>query len=124
MSPSPKSQVMFASAFSGIGDFFRILGIRSFYVRPLCCIYEYACHEHGADGGDGGGQCDVNIPSSSRSKTDANDYRHSTGVDLEPNEHSADGVIAGQARHNSSNVGGVTVGHVEHNSSVSNISNT
>ena len=27
MSPSPKSQVMFASAFSWIGDFFRIFGI-------------------------------------------------------------------------------------------------
>ena len=31
MSPSPKSQVMFASAFSWIGDFVRFLGIRSFY---------------------------------------------------------------------------------------------
>ena len=32
MSPSPKSQVMFASAFSGIGDFFRIFGIHIFQV--------------------------------------------------------------------------------------------
>ena len=30
MSPSPKSQVMFASAFSCIGDFFRIFGIHGF----------------------------------------------------------------------------------------------
>ena len=53
----------------------------------------------------------------SRSKAVANDYRHSTGVDFEPNEHAADGVSAGQARQNSSNVGGVTAGHVGHNSS-------
>ena len=33
MSPSPKSQVMFASAFSRIGDFFsRIFGIHIFQV--------------------------------------------------------------------------------------------
>ena len=32
MSPSPKSQVMFASAFSWIGDFFRIFGIHIFKV--------------------------------------------------------------------------------------------
>ena len=31
MSPSPKSQVMFASAFSWIVDFFRIFGIQRFY---------------------------------------------------------------------------------------------
>ena len=31
MSPSPKSQVMFASAFSRIGVFFRIFGIHTFY---------------------------------------------------------------------------------------------
>ena len=59
----------------------------------------------------------MNIPSLSRSKAVANDYRHSTGVDFETNEHAADGVTAGQARHNSSNVGGVTAGHVGHNSS-------
>ena len=67
------------------------------------------------------GQCDVNIPSlsprGSCSKAVAYDYRHSTGVDFEPNEHAADGVTAGQARHNSSNVGGVTAGQVGHNSS-------
>ena len=39
------------------------------------------------------------------------------GVDFEHNEHAADGVTAGQARQNSSNVGGVTAGH---NSSGSN----
>ena len=60
---------------------------------------------------------DVYIPSLSRSKAVANDYRHSTGVNFEPNEHAADGVTAGQARHNSSNVKGVTAGH---NSSCSN----
>ena len=32
MSPSPKSQVMFASALSWIGDFFRIFGIHIFQV--------------------------------------------------------------------------------------------
>ena len=69
------------------------------------------------NGSGGGGQCDVNIPSLSRSKAVANDYRHSTGVDFEPNEHAADVVTAGQARQNSSNVGGVTAGHVGHNSS-------
>ena len=31
MPPSPKSQVMFASAFLWIGDYFRIFGIHSFY---------------------------------------------------------------------------------------------
>ena len=31
MSPSPKSQDMFASAFSRTGDFFRIFGIHTFY---------------------------------------------------------------------------------------------
>ena len=41
-------------------------------------------------------------------------------MDFEPNEHAADGVTAGQARHNSSNVGGVTAGHVGHNSSTFN----
>ena len=42
-------------------------------------------------------------------------------MDFEPNEHAADGVTAGHARHNSSNVGGVTAAHVGHNSSYSNI---
>ena len=37
-------------------------------------------------------------------------------MDCEPNEHAADVVTAGQARHNSSNVGGVT-GQAQHNSS-------
>ena len=32
MSPSPKAEVMFASAFSSIGDFFRIFGIHIFQV--------------------------------------------------------------------------------------------
>ena len=41
-------------------------------------------------------------------------------MDFEPNEHAADGVTAGQAQHNSSNVGGVTAGHVWHNSSTHN----
>ena len=109
---------MFGSAFWWIGDFFRIFGSHGFYVRPLCWIYEYAYNEHAAEGGGGGGQCDVNIPCLSRSKVVANDYRHSTGVDFEPNEQAADGVTAGQARHNSSNVGGVTAGHVGHDYSV------
>ena len=68
--------------------------------------------------------CDVNIPSLSPRgreppKAVANDYRHSTGVDFEPNEHAANGVAAGQVGHNSSNVGGVT-GQVGHDSSIYN----
>ena len=67
------------------------------------------------------GQCDANTPSlslrGSRSKAVANDYRHSTGVDFEPNDHAADGVTAGQGGHNSSTVGGVTAGQGGHNSS-------
>ena len=55
-------------------------------------------------------------------KAVGNDYRHSTGVDFEPNEHAANGVTAGQARHNSINVGGVT-GQVGHNSGMHNRSN-
>ena len=35
MSPSPKSQVMFASAFSWIGDFFVFLAFIVFKLRPL-----------------------------------------------------------------------------------------
>ena len=54
----------------------------------------------------------------------ANDYRHSTGVDFEPNEHDADGVTTSQAQHNSSNVGGVTAGHVGHHSSNNNTKTT
>ena len=66
-------------------------------------------------------QACVNIPSLSPRgreppKAVANDYRHSTGLDFEPNEHAANGVTAGQARHNSRNVGGVK-GQVGHNSS-------
>ena len=60
------------------------------------------------------------MPSLSRSKAVANDYRHSTGVDFKPNEHAAGGVTVGQARRNSSNVGGVTAGHTGHNSSHNN----
>ena len=41
-------------------------------------------------------------------------------MDFEPYEHAADGVTAGQAQHNSYNVGGVTAGHVGHNSSFNN----
>ena len=64
MSPSPNSQVMFASAVSWIGDFFVFWAVIVFFkLRPLCWIYEYACNEHAADGGGGGGQFDVNIPS-------------------------------------------------------------
>ena len=37
-SPSPKSQVMFASAFSWIGDFFRIFGIHIFQVMASLWI--------------------------------------------------------------------------------------
>ena len=43
-------------------------------------------------------------------------------MDFGPNEHAADSVTAGQARHNSSNVEGVTAGHVGHNSIVLQIS--
>ena len=50
MSPSPKSQVMFASAFSWIGDFFLVfLAFKLVTLRPLCSIYEYACYERNRD---------------------------------------------------------------------------
>ena len=39
MSPSPKSQVMFASTFSWIGDFFRIFGIHIFQVSKSALHY-------------------------------------------------------------------------------------
>ena len=43
MSPSPKSQVMFASAFSRIGIFFRIFGIHTFYATAtLLCMNMHA----------------------------------------------------------------------------------
>ena len=53
MSPSPKSQVMFASAFSWIVDFFVFLAFIVFTLRPLCWI----CMQwtDAADGGCGGG---------------------------------------------------------------------
>ena len=41
---SPKSQVMFASAFSWIGVFCVFLAFIVFTLRPLCWIYEYACN--------------------------------------------------------------------------------
>ena len=43
---SPKSQVMFVSAFSWIGDFFVFLAFILFTLWSLCWIYEYACNEH------------------------------------------------------------------------------
>ena len=81
ISPPPKSQVMFASAFSWISDFFRIFGIHSFYATAtLLNIWICVQWTDAADGGCGRGQCDVNIPSLSprgtRSKAVANDYRH------------------------------------------------
>ena len=67
MAPSPKSQVMFASAFSWISDFFRIFGIHSFYATAtLLNIWIYMQWTDAADSGCGGG----------RSKAVANDYRH------------------------------------------------
>ena len=42
MSPSPKSQVMFASAFSWICDFFVFLAFIVVTLRPFCWVYEYA----------------------------------------------------------------------------------
>ena len=59
MTRSPKSQVMFASTFSWISDFFVLLAFILFTLWPLCWIYEYACNEHVAhwcsDGGCGDG---------------------------------------------------------------------
>ena len=42
MPPSPKSPVMFASAFSSV-IVFVFLAFIVFTLRPLCWIYEYAC---------------------------------------------------------------------------------
>ena len=42
MSPSPESQVMFASAFSCIGDFFRLFDIHTFYA--MATIYTPGAH--------------------------------------------------------------------------------
>ena len=57
MSPSPKSQVMFASAFSWIGDFFRIFGIHSFYATAtLLNIWICMQWPDATDGGCGCGQ--------------------------------------------------------------------
>ena len=90
MSPSPKSQVMFASAFSWIGDFYVFLAFIVCKLRPLCWIYEYACHTLRRPVWRKQSKL---IASRSRSKLVANDYRHSTGVDFEPNEHAADGAL-------------------------------
>ena len=71
---SPKSQVMFASAFSWIGDLVVFLAFIFFMLLPLCWIYMnmHAIRYIG--------QCDVNIPNlsprASRSKAIANDYRY------------------------------------------------
>ena len=76
---------MFASAFSWIGDFFVFLAFILFTLRPLCWIYEYAWNELmqpmvvvGAD-------------------WTLHTWHH--------NSSNVGGVTAGQARHNSSNVG-------------------
>ena len=61
--------------------FFRIFGIPSFYATATL-LNVWMCMQctDAADGGCGGGQCDVNIPSlsprGSRLKAVANDYRH------------------------------------------------
>ena len=55
MAPSQRSQVVFASAFSWIGDFFVFLAFIVYTLWPLCWIYEYACNEHAGDSGCGGG---------------------------------------------------------------------
>ena len=80
MSPSPISQVMFASAILMNQWFFHIFGIHSFYATvTLLNIWICMQWTDAADGGCGGGQCDVNIPSlsprGSLSKAVANDYR-------------------------------------------------
>ena len=85
------------------------------------------CNEHAADGGGGGGQCDVNIPSYRARRP----LLMTTGTarvwTLNPMNsllrrcHCGPGCGGGggQARHNSSNGGGVT-GRVGHNSSYTN----
>ena len=99
ISPSPKSQVMFASAFSWIGDFSRIFGIHRCYATATLlneCMNMNAmiwCSWRWLWGGLDFApmhairfvaQCDVNIPSlsprGSRSKSVANDYRHGCGL--------------------------------------------
>ena len=52
MSPSPKSQVMFASAFSWIGDLFRIFVIRTFYATATL-LNMLVCMQWTCSGGSG-----------------------------------------------------------------------
>ena len=96
MSPSSKSQVMFTSAFSWIGDFFVFLAFILFTLWPLCWICEYACNELM--------QPTVVV---------GEDWT------LHPwcNNSSNVGVSLRATRGNSSNVRGVTAGQVRHNSS-------
>ena len=98
MSLSPNSQVMFASAFSWISDFFVFLAFIVFKLRPLC--FEY-----------------MNMHAMNMWLTDASG-RWLWGTDFAPTASTnLGGVTAGQVRHNISNVGGVTTGQVWHNSS-------
>ena len=99
MSPSPKWQVMFASAFSSIGDYFRIFGIHTFYATATFVEY-------------------INMHAMNMWLTGAATVVVGADWTLHPWRHNnVGGVTAGQARHISSNVGGVTVGQAGHNSS-------
>ena len=89
MSPSPKLQVMFASAFSWIGDFFRIFGIHFFTQRPL---FTRRVHMHLTPAGG---------PQERHVRSFAIGWRASK---------QCWGVTAGKPRHNSSNVRGDTAG--------------
>ena len=81
---------MFASAFSWIGDFFLSnFAINAFYATAtLLNIWICMQWTDAADGGCGGGQCDENIPSLSRSARRPllmpTGKSTTTGVDFEP----------------------------------------
>ena len=96
MSLSLKSQVMFASAFSWIGDCFVFLGFILFTQRPL---FTRRVHMHLKPAGG---------PHERRVRSLAIGWQA-------PKQ--CRGVTAGKPRHNSSNVRGVTAGKVRHNSS-------
>ena len=100
MSPSPKLQVMFASAFSGIGDFFPIFGIHTFYATAT--FYTPGTHALNTCG--------------RRSRVHS---ARSLVIGRRASQQCG-GITAGKARHNSSNVRGATAGKVRHNSSNNN----
>ena len=98
MSPSQKSQVMFASAFSPIGDFFVFLAFIVFNLRPLfTCRVHMHLHAHELCG--------------------AHDrYTRAEPCDWSAGAHGVTTMlgVSLRVRWDTSNVGGVTAGQVGH----------